>query len=181
VLPIAAALLGADPTPIGVGTGVALMVLGEGIRLWGTAHLGHIARSSSPRAARLVTTGPFARTRHPLYWGNLCLTLGFVVATGAWAPWLAVLAGAGYVLLYTRHAREEEAVLAAAFPAAHAAWRSEVPAWRWRRRPVPHTPAGEADPPSWRRALEVEAGAIHAELWLLVALRLRALLPPLGS
>jgi len=181
LLPIVVALVWADPKPAGVATGVALMAFGESIRLWGAAHLGFTARSSSIRTARLVTTGPYAHTRHPLYWGNFCLTVGFVAASGAFAPVFPLLAGAGFLLLYGRHARAEERALGTAFPSRHAAWRARVPGLRWRLRPARCDPGGEGEGSSWGRALRVEAGSIHAELWLLVALRIRTLLPGLGS
>jgi protein-S-isoprenylcysteine O-methyltransferase Ste14 len=174
VIPILVALAWADPRPGRVGVGILLMGIGEAIRLWGAAHLGATARSSTPRAGKLVTTGPYARTRHPLYWGNLCLTLGFVTASGAFWPVFPALAAIGFVFLYARHARAEERILAAAFPEAHAAWQRVVPGVRWRLRPARVAPQGETGAPSWGRALRVEAGSLHAEFWLLVALRLRA-------
>lgn len=173
VLPILGALIWADPQRPWWMIGVGFMIGGEMLRCWGAAHLGLAARSSRPLSHKLVTSGPFAYTRHPLYWGNACLTLGFVTATGAGWPWFVFLAGLGFVVLYVAHARREEHALARAFPVEHAAYCSRVPAWRWRTWPARMPGAGETPHPSLTRALRVELGSIHAELWLLVLLWLR--------
>jgi protein-S-isoprenylcysteine O-methyltransferase Ste14 len=150
-----------------------MMVLGEALRCWGAAHLGIAARSSRPLSHKLVTTGPYAHTRHPLYWGNAWLTLGFVMATGAAWPWFMIVVALGFALLYGTHARREGRALAYAFPSEYADYRARVPAWGWRFRAAGVTPAGEAVAPSLRGALRVEVGSIHAELWLLILLWLR--------
>jgi protein-S-isoprenylcysteine O-methyltransferase Ste14 len=170
VIPILYALVAADPRPTLVISGLALMALGEAIRLWAAAHLGLIARSSSARAIKLVTSGPYAHTRHPLYWGNFCLALGYCVASGAGAPWFAVLITLGFLALYSQHARREERTLAAAFPDAFELYRSRVPGFLWALRPGGVPGAGETGTPSIGQALRVEALTLNAEFWLLIAL-----------
>ena len=174
VLPILGALIWAEPRRPWWLIGVGMMTLGEIVRCWAAAHLGLAARSSRPLTHKLVTSGPYARTRHPLYWGNACLTLGFVMATGAGWPWFLFLVGAGFFFLYRTHARREEAALAAAFPAEYAAYRGRVPGRRWLWRPaqtvgVPvdaTSPGGHSLARAWR----VEAWTMHAEFWLLFLL-----------
>lgn len=173
VLPIVYALAAADPGGPSLVAGLVLMGAGETIRLWGASVLGGTARSARIRTAKLVTAGPYARTRHPLYWGNLALTVGFALASGAGRPWFPAAAALGFLFLYGRHARREEAALAAAFPEAHARYRRSVPRWRWALRAARVPGAGETGPPSWRRAIRVEAWTIHAEFWLLLLLWLR--------
>ena len=173
VLPILAALIWADPRRPWWMIGLGAMIVGEALRSWAAAHLGIAARSSRPLSHKLVTSGPFAHTRHPLYWGNACLTLGFVTATGAGWPWFAASSGLGFALLYGMHAGREERALSVAFPAEYARYRASVPAWHWRVRPARVAGAGEASHSSWPRALHVELGSIHAEIWLLILLWLR--------
>jgi protein-S-isoprenylcysteine O-methyltransferase Ste14 len=175
VLPILAALVWGRPTALSLGVGLGLMATGEGLRLWGAAYLGKTARSSRPRAGKLVTGGPYGHTRHPLYLGNFLLTLGFTLASGAGFPWFPGLVAVGFLLLYRGHARREEAVLAAAFPAAWETYAGAVPGRGWRRRGARIPGAGEAAPPTLRRALAVEAWTLNAEFWLLVALGVRYL------
>jgi len=173
VLPIAIALVWAEPRAPWLGIGIAAMAAGEGVRLWGTAHLGMTARSRTPQAGKLVTRGPYAHTRHPLYWGNLLISAGFAAATGAGWPWFPGGVGILFAALYSRHALREEAALAAAHPEPYAAYRSRVPRWRWRAAPARVSDAGDPGEPSLRRAIRVEAETINAEVLLLAALWVR--------
>jgi len=168
------AVAAAHSRPAGVAAGLPILVAGEGVRLWAAAHLGLTARASSPRAVKLVTGGPYARTRHPMYWGNLALVVGYALVSGAGWPWFPSACALLTVLLYRGHAGREERALAAAFPEEAARYRAAVPLWRWRRRPVPVPVAGEVGRPGWRRALRVEALTLNAIVWLLAALGLRA-------
>jgi len=72
----------------------------------------------------LVTTGIYARLRHPIYTGLLVLTLGLVVASGVWSqliPWFGLLG----LLIYKM--RWEETLLSAKHKG-YAAYKSRVPA-----------------------------------------------------
>lgn len=179
ILPIGYALWAADPQRPWVVAGAALMIAGEALRLWAAAYLGKTARSSRPRAAKLVTRGPYAHTRHPLYWANFALTMGFTLMSGAGRPWFAPLVGLGFLALYIGHARREERALAAAFPTEAAAYRGAVPAWRWCLSAARIGEVGETGQPGWRRALGVEALTLNAEFWLLLALWVRSRFPAL--
>jgi protein-S-isoprenylcysteine O-methyltransferase Ste14 len=171
------AIVFADPRPAVVVPGLVLVLLGEAMRLWSAAYLGGTVRSRSPRAVKLVTRGPYAHLRHPIYAGNFLLTVGYTLATGAGFPGFTALAAIGYGLLYAAHGRREERALAAAFPDAHAAYRAEVPAVGWRVRPADVPEQGGTGSPGWRRALAVELPSLHLELWLLVALWIRSRFP----
>ena len=168
------AIVAARPEAPWTWIGGGAMVLGEGIRLWAAAYLGLTARSSRPVAGKLVTGGPYARTRHPLYWGNLFLTLGFAVASGAGRPWFPLVTAVLFAVLYRGYALREEAVLAEAFPGPYAAYRKRVPRWRWGWMAAVVPAVAVTGGPSVRRALRVEALSIHAEAWLGAALWARA-------
>ena len=73
-------VLFAHPTRVSVAGGLCLMVLGELIRIWGVGYAGFITRTRNVGADVLVTDGPFALIRNPLYAGNFFLSLGAVVA-----------------------------------------------------------------------------------------------------
>src|SRR6516162_11621904 len=74
-LPLVAALLliPAEPDAAGVSlwiTGALVVAIGEGIRLWAVHHIGAISRTRSDRLGPLISSGPFALIRNPLYVGN---------------------------------------------------------------------------------------------------------------
>jgi len=83
---------------------------------------------SSPAVARpehqLVTTGPYALSRHPIYSGVIGMLAASALAQG-FGRWIAVAAGVS--LLLVAKARQEERVLTSAFPAEYAEYRDRVP------------------------------------------------------
>ena len=72
----------------------------------------------------LVTTGIFARLRHPIYTGLLVLTMGLVVSSGVWTQLIAWFGLLG-LLIYKM--RWEETLLSAKYKG-YAAYKSRVPA-----------------------------------------------------
>ncbi len=83
---------------------------------------------------RLVTDGPYARVRHPVY----VAMLGMLAGTGVLLATPAAVAGAAAVYLAGTavRIRSEDRLLRARFGAAHAAFARDVPALfpRWRPR-----------------------------------------------
>ena len=131
-LPVAIALLTlrtgeAPPSAVLVGTGVAVTVIGELIRLWSVYHIGAISRTRSDRLGPLVATGPFDRLRNPLYVGNIALWVGFALTSRlVWlAPVILVLLG----LEYHAIVRWEETLLESRLGDAYRAYAARVPRW----------------------------------------------------
>lgn len=167
------ALLAARPGGWTMIAGALAMGLGETLRLWSAAHVGPTVRTGSPLGHQLITRGPYAHTRHPIYWGNFLLAVGFALLSGAGFPWFPFVVAGLFTPLYVRHARREEAVLAEAFPEAHARYTAAVPATRWRLIPAQVPEAGTPERTSWVRALRVDALTLNAIFWLLVVLAVR--------
>ena len=59
-----------------------MVASGELLRLWAVRHIGVVSRTRSDRLGPLVATGPFARLRNPLYFGNIALWVGFAASAG---------------------------------------------------------------------------------------------------
>jgi protein-S-isoprenylcysteine O-methyltransferase Ste14 len=161
----------APPSALLVGTGVAITVMGELIRLWGVHYIGAISRTRSERLGPLVAGGPFARLRNPLYVGNIALWAGFALT--ARLVWLAPLILLLLALEYHAIVRWEETLLESRLGQAYRDYAARVPRWiplfyrgdRKDRR-------DEEQAFSWRATLFSERGTLiamalgYAVLWL---------------
>jgi len=100
--------------------GVSLCALGLGLAVWARVHIGRnwglpMSRKEDPE---LVTTGPYAFVRHPIYGGILLGILGSVV--GESVIWLLPLILFAVYFIYS--ARREERLMLAQFPQAYSAY-----------------------------------------------------------
>jgi protein-S-isoprenylcysteine O-methyltransferase Ste14 len=138
----------ADGAPaVGNLVGVAVIGVGAGLLVWCMLHGFSRCRDLPERVpvdwspALLMTGGPYAVSRNPMYLGELALWLGSAVLYGS--P--VVLTGSVVVfVLMRRLAIREEASLEAAFGDAYRRYKARVPRWvRW----------------PWRERTEAEPGA----------------------
>ena len=109
--------------------GLAVALTGVALMVWARRTLGRsFTMLPRPKAgARLVTDGPFALVRHPIYGGAI---LFFAGCSLAFSPW-GLAATFVLALLWAGKSRVEERHLAARFPA-YADYRMRV-----RKRLVP--------------------------------------------
>jgi protein-S-isoprenylcysteine O-methyltransferase Ste14 len=106
----------ARPSPESLAVGTVFAIVGLVIRALAS---GHVRKNQE-----LTTTGPYARTRNPLYLGSFVMAAGFVVASKSW-----IVAGIAVVLLvsiYIPVIRGEENFLRSQFPEFEA-YAREVP------------------------------------------------------
>lgn len=66
--------------------GIAVASVGELIRIWAVGYSGVTTRSDVVTAPKLVTAGPYAYVRNPLYIGNAIIALGFWLAFSGNVP-----------------------------------------------------------------------------------------------
>ena len=127
--------------------GLAVIAAGEWVRLAGVAAAGTVTRRRSRTVQRLVTYGPFAWSRNPLYNGNFLIWMGFVIVSGVY--WFLPIAVLLFVVEYTLIVRYEEGVLESIFGAEYLAYKARTPRW------LPRPPAEPARGPrcygeAWR-------------------------------
>lgn len=103
---------------------VALSVLAVGMvaMLWALGALGTNI-SVVPQAREVVTHGPYARVRHPLYAAELVNVVGTCLATTGLAPWLVLVA---VIVFQIMRARREEELLSRELPG-YAEYMSRTP------------------------------------------------------
>lgn len=125
------------------GLGAVLAVTGLALDLWALATLHRARTNILPHrpAERLVTHGPFALSRNPIYVGYTLLTAGLSLALSN--PWLMAAAVVAALATDRLAARREENHLAARFGEAFTAYAARVPRWIGRPRPLtPPPPPG---------------------------------------
>jgi protein-S-isoprenylcysteine O-methyltransferase Ste14 len=108
---------------------------GLALRAWASGCAGLHTRTGRIEAPRLVTDGPFAYMRNPIYAGTICLGLGMAALIGD--PRAYLLAAVAFVLLYFSIVPAEEEYLSRQFGLAYARYRAAVPRFLPRVRPWP--------------------------------------------
>jgi protein-S-isoprenylcysteine O-methyltransferase Ste14 len=104
--------------------GAVLFVCGIALAVWARICLGRnwgmpMTRKDEPE---LVTAGPYALVRHPIYSGILLAVLGTALATDIY--WLVAFAVLGVYFIYS--ARVEERLMTSAFPATYPSYRAKT-------------------------------------------------------
>jgi protein-S-isoprenylcysteine O-methyltransferase Ste14 len=118
----------ADPTVISLVAGFAIVLLGESIRFWGVSIAGAETRTTgSVGGTYLITTGPFAHVRNPLYVGNMLMYAGVGVMSMALFPWLLIIACIWFLVQYSLIISREEEYLRGHFGAAYEEYIRNVP------------------------------------------------------
>jgi protein-S-isoprenylcysteine O-methyltransferase Ste14 len=176
-LPVPLALIlvfvrkGEVTAPWVLAVGPLLVLLGEGLRFWAVRHIGTISRTRTTRYGPLISAGPYAIVRNPLYVGNWFLWTGFAVWSGL--LWMLPIAWIVFAFQYSAIAKWEGSFLRGIYTTAYDEYARDVRAWvpRWPPRPG-GTAAASRHP--WSAVLFSERGTILAAVamsLLLVAKR----------
>jgi len=120
-------LVFAEPTITSMLIGLIIVLAGEAIRFWGVSIAGSETRTTGTVGGTyLITNGPFAYVRNPLYVGNILLYTGVGVMSMALFPWLLIVAVAWFYLQYCLIVTKEEEYLAVQFGLAYDHYRKGV-------------------------------------------------------
>lgn len=150
--------------------GALLVALGQGVRLWAVRHIGTISRTRANRYGPLISDGPYALVRNPLYIGNLFLWIGFVVWSGL--LWMLPVAVAIFLLEYVAITGFEASLLREKYPEAYHQYSSAVPAWIPRLGNLSEALATRGSH-RWREVLFSERGTLIAVTVMAVLLLLK--------
>ena len=165
------------PNAFGVSVGLPLAFAGELLRCWAVGYSGVTTRGNAVTAPELVTAGPYAYVRNPLYVGNFITAVGFAIAfTGAnsLAARVALIAGCLGVMaaVYAIIIPHEEKFLRARFGEAFVRYCESVPPI------VPQLEATEAQQGTWKPGViaQAESKTFITVGVMLAALAVKALL-----
>jgi protein-S-isoprenylcysteine O-methyltransferase Ste14 len=108
------------------------------IRIWGVAYAGCATRTREvKKAPMLVTNGPYAFIRNPLYFGNMFIYSGFIIATGALLPYLLYTTILFFAIQYSLIVSLEEKNLEELFGEQYIEYKHVVPRFYLRLSPYP--------------------------------------------
>jgi len=140
------------------GVGIFILLIGEAIRFWvaGYSQKGTSTRGRRFQASKLVTTGPYAYVRHPLYLANFLIGLGICVIIGI--AWVFVVYLAYFLIQYVSIQVVEERFLHTQFKEEYEAYVSRVPRFIPRLLKVKQKQEGLSF--NWKRALKREQDTI---------------------
>ena len=134
--------------------GVAFAMLGMVVRMWASGHV--------KKEKVLAMSGPYAYVRHPQYFGNHLIALGFCLASGLWWSlyvWIALA-----YFYYPQTIAHEDKRLAQLFPGDWESWSKVTRAQIPRLRPYR---SGQVSQWSFRQSLGRNGEPIIAALLLL--------------
>jgi protein-S-isoprenylcysteine O-methyltransferase Ste14 len=97
-------------------SGFPLILIGELIRIWAVSYAGSETRTTEGvGGSNLVTQGPFAIVRNPLYLGNVLIYLGIGIMSFALFPYMQIIAFLYFTFQYYCIILNEEEYLKGAF------------------------------------------------------------------
>ena len=133
--------------------GFTAIAAGVALRLWAVAAAGTDTRRRSRTVHRLVTYGPFAWTRNPLYVANAIIWVGFSIIAGV--HWFVLVNLTMFAFVYSAIVRYEESVLESTFGKHYLDYKARTPRWF----PAPPTEP-ESGPLEWAVARRSERSTL---------------------
>ena len=118
-------LVFSSPSWLTILIGLPLALAGAFVRAWASGHL--------QKNRALATSGPYAFTRNPLYFGSFVMTLGCAVAGGSAVLTFALIVF--FLVVYLPVMKSEADYMAQLFAQDYRAWARETPLFFPRMAP----------------------------------------------
>ena len=146
--------------------GISLILIGELIRINAVRFAGGATRTRNVGAPFLCTSGPYSRTRNPLYWGNIIIYSGVAFLGGGDLMWeLVALVGLFFILQYYLIISLEEETLKIKFKDQYDLYIKNVP--KLLPRITPWNNDNEIKPQSVLKTLKTEKRTLQNILFIL--------------
>jgi len=113
-----AILVFAKPTQTSWLIGLAVITLGELLRIWASGHI--------HKSAEVTTTGPYAMIRHPLYLGHFLVAMGFCIVSDSMVAFIVVTLS--FFIIYMPTWKNEENNLINLFGDTYSDFMAKTPA-----------------------------------------------------
>ena len=108
--------------------GIILIIFGESIRINAVSYAGGRTRTTKVGANSLCTSGPYSRTRNPLYIGNISIYSGIVlVSGGVYLFYLLLVVIIYFIFQYSMIISLEEEKLESLFGQNYLEYKENVP------------------------------------------------------
>jgi protein-S-isoprenylcysteine O-methyltransferase Ste14 len=121
-------ILVSDPSVGSASIGILMICFGELLRIYSVAFIGTISRTRSDSTGdQLMTQGPFAYVRNPLYVANFFIAVGFAVFSGA--AFVVFLTALAAVVQYHFVIQYEESTLLKKFGSQYTDYCNQVHPW----------------------------------------------------
>ena len=144
--------------------GISIILLGVGIRVWSTKHIGRRIPTMKKKGKELVRTGPYAIVRNPLYIGNIMIATGLSILSGF--IWLIPVLILYFFILNHFVVLYEEKKLLSRWGDEYQTYLNEVPRWMPRVR---ESHGVKISGFTWIQAVKVEVPSLSVIL-LVVAI-----------
>ncbi len=153
-----------------IAAGLLISVFGESIRFVSLAYSSGNTRTREVGASKLFCKGPYAHVRNPLYIGNFFITLGMIVMSWTWFPWLPLIGIVLFIIQYYFIIRLEEDTLIEVLGDEYVEYRKNVP------RIIPQLKAykgGREYEPDYSKSIKSEKNSIRAEIIMIILIGIR--------
>ena len=141
--------------------GISIVLLGVGIRVWSTKHVGRRILRMKKKGKMLVRTGPYAIVRNPLYMGNILIAVGLSILSEL--IWLVPFLILYFFLLNHFVVLYEEKKLLSRWGDEYQTYLNEVPRWLPK---VKEWHGVKADGFTWIRAVKAEVPSLFLILFV---------------
>ena len=117
------------PDPVGTALGMVVVLMGVGLAAWAITTMQRAGVDVSPDTATtaIVESGPYGRSRNPIYLAGLLIALG--VALNVNSGWGLLLTAAGAAVMHFRVVAREERYLTSKFGDAYVGYQRRVRRW----------------------------------------------------
>ena len=117
--------------------GAILMAFGELLRIISVSYIGVSSRAREIVAEKLVTNGPYAHIRNPMYTGNIILYMGASIFAGGWLPFMLYIVILFFSIQYSLSVKYEESGLEDLYGEKYIEYKETVPRFYPRISPFP--------------------------------------------